>query len=56
MTEIEYVQTDTPTLTAWWLHTGWDEPMPMSLSRFFWLVSGRSQRLFEAGVVAWGKN
>ena len=53
---IEYVESDTPTLTAWWLRTSWDEPYPFNLSRWFWLVSGQSQRTFEAEVLAWGKN
>ncbi len=35
---------------------GFDEPFPMNLSRYFWLLSGQSQRTFEAEVLAWGKN
>ena len=49
---IEYVQED----ASRWMTTGWDEPMPMTRSWYLWLLSGRSQRQFEAEVLAHGRN
>lgn len=38
------------------IQLGFDEPLPMNVSRFLWLMSGQSQKLFEASVLGFGKN
>lgn len=37
-------------------YLGFDEPYPMNVSRFLWLMSGWSQQTYEASVLAFGRN
>jgi len=53
---IEYVSIPLSFTGSWNAPRYFDEPFPLTLSRYLWLMSACSQKVFEVSVMAFGKN
>lgn len=49
---IEYVSIPPSFVGSWDAPRYFDEPFPLNLSRYLWLMSGQSQRRYEQNLLA----